>query len=118
MHWRNTMHVWPMQNDPETTFGGLRRSELMARVKSRGNATTELKLVTMLRANGLTGWRRHTKAIGQPDFVWPKTKIAIFVDGCFWHGHGCSRNLSPKTNIDLWQAKFERNRRRDRAVTH
>ena len=54
--------------------------------------------------------------IGKPDFVFPKQKIVIFVDGCFWHGHDC-RNVVPKDNAEYWDKKRERNIQRDKAVT-
>lgn len=99
-----------------TTFGNLSRSELMSRVRGKYNYTTELKLVKLLRNSRLCGWRRHYKTFGNPDFVWLNFKIAVFVDGCFWHGHNCARNLSPKTNILQWRLKFARNKKRDRNV--
>jgi DNA mismatch endonuclease (patch repair protein) len=86
----------------------------MSRVKGRGNVTTELRLASLLRRAGLKGWRRHQPLPGCPDFVWRKEKLAVFVDGCFWHGHDCGKNVSPKTNADAWREKLERNRKRDR----
>src|SRR5687767_14951176 len=101
-----------------TSFGGLRRSELMSRVPSIGNQTTELFLLGLLREAGLVGWRRHAPIFGRPDFVWHSLHLAVFVDGCFWHGHRrCHRNLVPVTNRDLWSTKIDRNRRRDRRVS-
>jgi DNA mismatch endonuclease, patch repair protein len=97
----------------QTTFGGLSRSELMSRVRSRNNATTELRMLQMLRQAGLTGWRRHLALPGRPDFSWPRKQIALFVHGCFWHGHDCGRNLQPKSNSAAWQAKIARNQIRD-----
>jgi DNA mismatch endonuclease (patch repair protein) len=85
----------------------------MSRVRSRKNKTTELKMVALLRQHGLSGWRRHMQLPGQPDFVWPRIKVALFVDGCFWHGHNCGRNLTPKKNAELWEKKFAATRRRD-----
>jgi DNA mismatch endonuclease, patch repair protein len=112
------MSQWPAgANKQSTTFGGLTRSELMSRVRSRGNKTTELVAASLLRASGLTGWRRHFNILGKPDFVWPKNKLAVFIDGCFWHGHSCGRNLTPKTNAMLWQTKISTNRLRDRRNT-
>ena len=94
------MSQWPGNAKREqTTFGGLSRSELMSRVRSTKNQTTEVKLASLLRVAGLTGWRRHQPLPGRPDFVWPKVKVAVFVDGCFWHGHDC-RSLVPKTNTE------------------
>lgn len=92
------------------------RSYCMSRVRSKGNATTELRLAHLLRKARLKGWRRHRPLPGSPDFAWPKEKVAVFVDGCFWHGHDCGKNVSPKTNARAWKEKLERNKRRDRRV--
>jgi len=89
----------------------------MSRVRSSGNQTTEQRLASLLRRAGLTGWRRHWPLPGKPDFVWPKAKLAVFVDGCFWHGHTCGKNVTPKTNAASWRKKIERNQARDREVT-
>lgn len=109
---------WPgdAQNQT-TTFGGVSRSALMSSVRSRGNATTEQRLAGLLRTAHLSGWRRHQPLLGRPDFIWRRQKVAVFVDGCFWHGHECGRNLTPKTNAHLWREKIRRNKNRDRRVT-
>lgn len=108
------MSQWPGNAQQEhTTFGNLSRSQLMSRVRSTGNQTTEKRLAGLLREKGLTGWRRHQPLPGRPDFVWPKMKVAVFVDGCFWHGHNC-RNLTPKKNSSAWQDKIQKTRARDR----
>ena len=87
----------------------------MASVRSRGNSTTELKLGKLLWAAGLRGYRKQWKAPGRPDFAWPGRKIAIFVDGCFWHG--CAKcKYPPRTNVDFWANKIETNRARDKRV--
>jgi DNA mismatch endonuclease (patch repair protein) len=112
------MSRWPGNAQEErTTFGGLRRGQLMSRVRSTGNLTTEKRLAFLLREAGLTGWRRHQSLPGRPDFVWQKTKVAIFVDGCFWHGHDCGRNVTPRTNAEVWREKIEGNQGRDRKNT-
>jgi DNA mismatch endonuclease (patch repair protein) len=112
------MSRWPGRSKhARTTFGGLSRSALMARIRSTRNATTELKMVSLLRAARLRGWRRNFPLLGKPDFVFPKQKQAVFVDGCFWHGHGCGRNLKPKRNTALWRKKINGNQRRDQRVT-
>lgn len=112
------MSRWPGNSEIErTTFGGLSRRELMSRVRSAGNSTTEKRLASLLRQAGLTGWRRRQPLIGHPDFVWLNLKLAIFVDGCFWHGHDCGRNVTPKTNAAAWRDKIQRNQSRDRRVT-
>jgi DNA mismatch endonuclease (patch repair protein) len=92
-----------------------KRSEVMARIRGTGNRTTELRLASLLRAHGLTGWRRHLPLPGRPDFAFPGRKLAVFVDGCFWHG--CPRHgTSPRANARFWREKITRNRQRDREV--
>ena len=103
----------PPTNPKTTTFGSLSRAELMSRVRSIGNVTTELRMIALLRSQKLRGWRRHIRLPGRPDFAWTGQRLALFVDGCFWHGHNCGRNLTPKTNFEFWQEKIARNRKRD-----
>lgn len=109
------MNRHPTNLEP-SGFGGLSRADLMSRVRSRGNKTTECRMAALLRTHGITGWRRHAKLPGKPDFVWPKHRVALFVDGCFWHGHQCGRNLTPKNNSELWEKKFAATRCRDAAM--
>jgi DNA mismatch endonuclease, patch repair protein len=122
-------------------FTQAQRSALMAKVLSKGNASTELKLVAAFRTLGITGWRRGvtlspvavrpvTKALRasatsgkstrpfrvRPDFVFPKLRIAVFVDGCFWHG--CPIHATqPKQNAEFWRTKIAANQARDWIVT-
>ncbi len=112
------MTKWPSTTNNElTSFGGLSRSELMSRIRSSGNESTELKMRKLLWKNCLKGWRRKSSLTGKPDFVWHSQKLALFVDGCFWHGHNCARNLKPKSNVEAWNSKIARNRKRDSHVT-
>lgn len=97
-------------------FTVAKRSQIMSKVRSTGNASTELKLIAEFKERKITGWRRKSKIFGHPDFIFPKLRVAVFVDGCFWHGHDC-RNTKPKDNADYWRAKIERNQRRDQAAT-
>ena len=87
----------------------------MASVRSRGSGTTELALGRLLWAAGLRGYRKQWPVKGRPDFAWPRLKVAIFVDGCFWHG--CRCKYLPQTNTEFWREKIENNRRRDKAVS-
>jgi len=89
-----------------------KRSEIMSKVKSKGNLATEKKLIALFKAEGIRGWRRNYPLFGNPDFVFPKKRVAVFVDGEFWHGHP-SRGQIPKTNIEFWRNKLERNKARD-----
>lgn len=92
-----------------------KRSDIMRRVRSKGNKSTELKLIEIFKALGIKGWRRNYQVKGHPDFVFPKNRIAVFVDGCFWHGHGC-RN-TPTENAEYWEKKRNRNIEHDCVVT-
>lgn len=92
------------------------RSAVMSKVRSKGNKSTELRLIELFHEYGITGWRRNYPVKGHPDFVFMERRIAVFVDGCFWHGHDC-RNTRPKENEDFWTAKRERNIKRDEEVT-
>lgn len=92
------------------------RSAVMSKVRSKGNKSTELCLIEVFHEHGITGWRRNYPIKGHPDFVFMERRIAVFVDGCFWHGHDC-RNTRPKENQDFWAAKRERNVMHDREVT-
>lgn len=97
-------------------FDKEKRSEIMRAVKSSKNKSTEEKLIAYFKENKITGWRRNYKVYGKPDFVLPDLRIAIFVDGCFWHGHSC-RNTHPEQNKEYWQRKIARNMARDKEVT-
>lgn len=91
------------------------RSYNMSQIRSRKNQTTEVRLVAFLKKWHIAGWRRCSNLVGKPDFVFPEIKIALFVDGCFWHH--CPRcNFEPTSNRKYWTAKFARNQRRDREV--
>ncbi len=98
------------------TFTKEKRSQIMRAVKSKGNKSTELKLIEIFKLNNLKGWRRNYPLFGKPDFVFPKLKVAVFADGCFWHGHNC-RNTKPSSNAEYWNKKIERNKKRDKLVT-
>lgn len=92
-----------------------KRSRIMSSIAGRGNETTELTLARALRHAGITGWRRHGSLPGTPDFFWPKLRVALFVDGCFWHG--CPRHYkAPTTREVFWTEKLRSNRLRDRRV--
>src|SRR5699024_6250961 len=102
------LHGDGMEISMADVFTEQERSNIMKKVHSSGNKSTELKLIKLMRENGITGWRRNYKVKGHPDFVFLSKKIAIFVDGCFWHGHDC-RNTKPSSHSDYWQKKRERN---------
>ena len=115
----------------------------MSRIRSRGNVDTELALARLLRAHRITGWRRQVRVAVdssklivdrgrrrgkvhqpstkdhqltvRPDFIFPKLRVTVFVDGCFWHG--CPKHgTQPKGNRAFWKKKFAANKARDRRV--
>jgi DNA mismatch endonuclease (patch repair protein) len=88
----------------------------MSLIRGCGNKSTELALAKLFRRHKITGWRRHQKVFGKPDFVFPQRKLAVFVDGCFWHG--CPKHATqPKNHGAFWKSKFSRNQARDLLVT-
>lgn len=88
------------------------RSAIMSRVQSK-NTLPEMKIRKALHKLGVR-YRLHQKGLpGSPDIVMRSRKRVIFVHGCFWHRHGCRRSTIPKTNVDFWLAKFQRNVERD-----
>lgn len=98
------------------TFSKTERSRIMSRVKSAGNRSTEAAFVALMRERGITGWRRNQPLFGKPDFVFRKARIAVFIDGCFWHA--CPKHCRmPASNRDYWERKIGRNAERDRKVT-
>lgn len=113
-------------------FTKSKRSEVMRLIRSSGNKNTEMRLVALMRERGIKGWRRQISlplsaprlqvpakmAQGRvrPDFVFRRERVAVFVDGCFWHG--CPRHATrPMGNRKFWDAKFARNKERDLKVT-
>lgn len=96
-------------------FTQAKRSDVMSRIRSRGNRDTELALAKFFRQHGITGWRRNQLVFGKPDFVFQKLKLAVFVDGCFWHA--CPLHATnPRNNATFWQKKLSANKARDRKV--
>ncbi len=92
------------------------RSKIMRAVRSYGNKATEGVLLKLMRKHGITGWRRHIDLVGHPDFAFKRQRIALFVDGCFWHG--CPKHCRmPKTNQGYWFPKIEGNRQRDDIIS-
>lgn len=92
------------------------RSAVMRAVKGR-DTTPEVTVRRILRAAGI-GYRLGGAGLpGRPDLVMKGRRVALFVHGCFWHGHDCARGArKPKANADYWAAKIGRNRARDEAA--
>ena len=99
----------------EVNAAAVKRSAIMRAVKSR-NTAPELMLRNMLRTIA-PGYRLHRADLpGKPDIVYGPRRLAIFMHGCFWHGHDCKRGArAPKDNAAYWSAKIARNRARDAA---
>jgi DNA mismatch endonuclease (patch repair protein) len=96
-------------------YSKAKRAEIMSLVRGSGNKTTELLAARMFRKCRISGWRRQVPLAGRPDFVFRVARVAVFIDGCFWHmcpTHGSM----PKTNTGFWAAKLNANRARDRRV--
>ena len=90
-----------------------KRKEIMGKIRAR-NTQPEIIVRSILHKLGYR-FRLHRKDLpGRPDIVLPKHKIVIYVNGCFWHQHECSRGCIPETNYDFWKAKLRRNVDRDR----
>ena len=98
-------------------FTKVKRSQVMARIRSRGNRSTECVFAAMLRRSRISGWKLHCSGVaGKPDFYFKDRQLAVFVDGCFWHG--CPKCFqAPRQNAPFWAAKIGGNRKRDRRVT-
>jgi DNA mismatch endonuclease (patch repair protein) len=98
-------------------FSKDKRSAVMAAIRGRGNRSTERTFAALLRCARLRGWTLHSRdVVGKPDFFFEETQVAVFVDGCFWHG--CPKCFkAPRQNAEFWALKIGRNRKRDRAVS-
>lgn len=89
------------------------RSYNMSQIRSRGTKPEELVL-KYLFSKGLRYRKNDRRYPGKPDAVFPKYRTALFINGCFWHSHeGCPYFVVPKSNLDYWLPKLEKNRRRD-----
>ncbi len=99
-------------------FDKAKRADIMRRVKSKNNKSTEQKLIQLFYENKITGWRRNYPVKGHPDFVFLKERIAVFVDGDFWHarGHEEKPGEQIQTNVSFWSKKLKRNIERDKEV--
>ena len=95
-------------------FSKKKRSTIMAAIRGKHTAP-EKALKKWLRARGIR-YRSHVSGLpGTPDVVLPESKVAIFINGCFWHGHtACRRSKLPTTNVEFWKLKIGKNVKRDR----
>ena len=95
-------------------FDRQKRSDVMSRVRSR-DTKPELRVRSYLHAAGLRYVLHDKRLPGKPDLSFPSRRVAVFVHGCFWHGHeGCKRANLPATRREFWQAKIESNKERDK----
>ena len=90
------------------------RRRIMRAVRGKDTAP-ELMVRRLLRDMGRSGYRLHRSDIpGSPDIAWIGRKLAIFIHGCFWHGHDCQHgSRKPRSNREYWRAKLRRNIERD-----
>jgi len=88
------------------------RSWNMSRIRSK-NTKPEETVRRYLFSQGLRYRKNDNRLPGKPDIVLPKYKAVIFVNGCFWHMHNCSRARLPKSNLEYWESKIKRNVERD-----
>lgn len=93
------------------------RSRIMKAIRSKGNLSTEMRLIQIMREYRIRGWRRGSTLFGKPDFVFPKRHVIVFVDGCFWHGCPKCCLSKPKSNAGYWDDKIRSNRERDLKVS-
>lgn len=89
------------------------RSKNMSQIRSE-NTKPEVIVRKYLFSQGFRYRKNDKRLPGKPDIVLPKYKTVIFVNGCFWHMHGCSRSRLPKSNLDYWKPKLEKNLQRDK----
>jgi len=94
-----------------------KRSYTMSRIRGRGNKSTERRVRGALVRAGIQGWELHARGVpGSPDFYFSKARLAVFIDGCFWHS--CPRCYRrPKSRVAYWDMKARRNKARDRRMT-
>jgi DNA mismatch endonuclease, patch repair protein len=98
------------------TLSKTERSARMAKVRSKGNQSTEVRVEQGLMECMPLGWVKHPAQVpGRPDFYFERIRLAVFVNGCFWHAcPKCGR--IPKSRVQFWQTKIEQNRLRDNRV--
>jgi DNA mismatch endonuclease (patch repair protein) len=93
------------------------RSRNMAKIKN-ANTKPEMHIRSLLHRQGFRFRVNYKKLPGKPDIYFPGKKVAVFIHGCYWHRHeGCKYAYTPKTNVEFWTTKLERNREHDREVT-
>ena len=94
------------------TFTPEKRSWNMSRIRSKDTKPEEYVRKFLFR-EGFRFRKNDKRYPGKPDIVLPKYKTVIFINGCFWHAHTCSRAHLPKSNLEYWQPKIEKNKVRD-----
>lgn len=94
-------------------FTAEKRSSIMSSVRNK-NTKPELIVRSLLHKNGFRFRLHRTDLPGSPDITLPKYKTAVFVHGCFWHGHDCPKGRRPASNQDFWNKKLDKNLKRDR----
>lgn len=108
------MNSW--QINMTDVFNKEKRSDVMSKIRGKGNKETELALISILKHYKISGWRRNQKIFGKPDFTFWKSRVVIFVDGCFWHSCPIHKT-KPKQNEEFWENKLSATIIRDELVT-
>ena len=97
-------------------FTKQKRSDVMSKIRGKGNKDTELVMIQIFKEFHIKGWRRNRPLVGKPDFTFGKQRVVVFVDGCFWHS--CPQHSTmPKNNREFWKKKLGANKIRDKFVT-
>jgi DNA mismatch endonuclease (patch repair protein) len=112
--WRRTKPTQAYELPLTDNLTAAQRSDTMRRVKSK-DTFPELHVRCLLRQLGYSGYRLHRSDLpGRPDIAWIGRRHAIFINGCFWHGHACPHGVKkPQTRPEYWLAKIEHTRQRD-----
>ena len=112
------LFTYPRHNSGLHVTGYMDRSENMRRIRAK-NTTPEIAVRRELYRRGLRYRCNYSGLPGKPDIAFLKAKVAVFIDGCFWHRHiGCGRTTTPKSNLSYWSRKFERTVERDLSTTN
>ena len=112
---RYAVPTFPIPEERQVPSEAVRKS---MQANKRANTRPELVLRERLRAAGLSGYRLQWKVPGHPDVAWPGRKVALFMNGCFWHRCPRCGLPIPKSNVEYWTEKFERNVERDKRTRH
>jgi len=141
--WKPPRYLAPVKEPMVDKLTPEKRSAVMAKIRGRNNQATDVRLARLLRQSHISGWRRHVRLtagrrevrsegnlrelgldqapttrprVTRPDFVFAGKRLAVFVDGCFWHSCPKHSNM-PQSNRMFWERKLTANKRRDMEIT-